>query len=113
MQRPAWSLQGLQWRLDGFIGVRPLADRLLREVLEPHGSADEALLTLADLVILLREVAYEPVDGALPKREFMKVYEPFLQKLVDELDAAVNSHRESIGSDLLHFWGRVVKRCRN
>jgi hypothetical protein len=113
LQRPVWSLQGLLWRLEGFIGIRPLAERLLREVLEPQGSADEALLTLADLIILLREVAYEPVGGALPKHEFYEVYEPFLAKLVGELNTEVHDHRGQIERDLLNFWNRVVEQCRD
>jgi hypothetical protein len=113
LQRPVWGVQALQWRLEGFIGIRPLAQRLLCEVLQSDGSVDEALLTLADLVILLREVEYEPVDGALPKRDFMKIYEPFLGRLVDELNGQVHSHRARVGRDLLSFWDRVVERCRN
>lgn len=113
LQRPVWSLQALQWRLEGFIGIRPLAERVLGEVLEPEESADEALLTLADLMILLREVTYEPVDGALSKRDFKKVYGPFLTKLVEQLNAQVHSHRHRVGRDVLDFWDRVVQRCRN
>jgi endonuclease/exonuclease/phosphatase (EEP) superfamily protein YafD len=112
LQRPVWNIQALQWRLEGFIGIRPLAERLLGEVTETDGSTDEALLTLADLVILLREVAYEPVDGSLSKQEFQKVYEPFLVRLVDELNTQVHGHRDRVGRDLLSFWDRVVQRCR-
>ena len=112
LQRPVWNIQALQWRLEGFIGIRPLAERLLGEVTDTDGSADEALLTLADLVILLREVAYEPVDGSLSKQEFQEVYEPFLVRLVDELNTQVHGHRDRVGRDLLSFWDRVVQRCR-
>lgn len=113
LQWPVWGLQALEWRLEGFIGIRPLAERVLREVLEGSASADEALLTLADLVILLTEVTYEPFDGSLPKQEFEQVYEPFLSRLIGDLNTQVHSHRHRVGRDVIDFWDRVVERCRN
>lgn len=113
LQRPVWSMQALQWRLEGFIGIRPLAERVLHEVLEGQESADEALLTLADLVILLSEVSYEPYDGSLSPKDFNEVYQTFLKKLVKDLNAKVHSHRHRVGRDVLNFWDRVVERCRN
>ncbi len=112
LQRPVWNTQALQWRLEGFLGIRPLAERMLREVTEEDGSSDEALLTLADLVILLREVAYEPVDGSLSKQKFQEVYDSFLVRLVEELNSQVHGHRHRVGRDLQRFWERVVQRCR-
>ena len=112
LQRPVWSTQALQWRLEGFIGIKPLAERLLQDVAAADGQADEAVLTLADFLIVLREVEYDPVDGALPKARFDGVYVPFLRDLVAELDARVRGCRERIGKEVLGFWDRVVKRWR-
>jgi len=111
LQRSVWSVQALQWRLEGFIGIRPLAKRVLGEVLEAEGAADEALLTLADLMLLLREVDYEQSEGSLSKGDYYEVYEPFLKELVNEMDTQINSRRELVGQDVLAFWKRVVKRC--
>jgi hypothetical protein len=74
LERPVWSIQALQWRLDGFIGVRTLAERLTRDLTESNGQVDEALLTLADFLIVLREVAIKRLTvhclGRNSKRPF-------------------------------------------
>lgn len=113
LQRPVWSQQALTWRLEGFLGVRTLTKRLSKEVAESCGSGDEALLTLVDLLILLRAVNYEPVDGALPELDFKKIFDPFLDQLVGELDVQVRRNGHRLGRDVLRFWERVVQRCRN
>lgn len=112
LERPAFSVQVLQWRMEGFIGIKPLAERLAREVAESDGKIDEALLTLADFLIVLREVDYAPTDGALPKAKFDRIYRSFLQDLVRELDQQVLLLRGRIGGDLLGFWTRTIERCR-
>lgn len=113
LQRPVWSKQALQWQLEGFIGIRSLAERLLREVLAPEHQLNEGLLTLADLVILLREVVYEPTEGAISTQDFAEVYEPFLFDLVEKLNRQVQVERHRTGHDVLGFWDRVVQRCQN
>ena len=112
LQRPVWSLQALQWRLEGFIGIKPLAERLLDELAMADGQVDEALLTLADFLIVLREVDYDPGDGAVPKAHFDRVYRSFLRGLVADLDGRVGGYRARLGKDMLGFWDRVVERCR-
>jgi len=112
LQRPVWSLQALQWRLEGFIGIKPLAERLLADVAAADGQVDEALLTLADFLIVLREVEYESIEGAVPKAHFSRVYRSFLRDLVVELDEKVRGYRGRIGKDMMGFWDRVVERCR-
>ena len=112
LQRPAWSVQTLRWRLEGFIGIKPLAERLSQDVVAADGRVDEAGLTLADYLIVLREVGYEPVEDALPRDQFDQVYYCFLRDLVVELDERVRGCRERIGKEMLGFWDRVVERCR-
>lgn len=112
LQRPVWGRQALEWRLRGLIGVEPLADRLVREFMRADGAADEALLTLADFLIVLREVEYQPSDGALPKGEFEKVFRPFLSELADRLGRQIDTHHGRVPDDLTRFWERVVERCR-
>ena len=111
LQRPVWNAQALQWRLEGFIGIRPLAERLLNEFAESDSAPDEALLTLADFVILLREVSYAPVDGSLTKEKFNEQYEPFLARLVEDLNGQIHNNSKRIGRELLTFWDRVVQQC--
>jgi len=112
LQRPVWGRQALEWRLRGLIGIEPLADRLLREFENANGAADEALLTLADFLIVLREVDYQPSNGALPKSEFEKDFRSFVRELADRLGRQIDGHRDRISKDLMHFWERVVERCQ-
>jgi len=111
LQRPVWGRQGLDWRLRGMIGVEALADRLFSEYKTADGRADEALLTLADFLIVLREVDYEPTEASLPRAEFEKVFRAFLRELVAKLDAQVDQQPVQASSDVRDFWKRVVERC--
>jgi len=112
LQRPVWGWQALEWRLRGMIGVEPLADRLVRELESAGAAADEALLTLADFLIMLCEVDYQPVGGSLTKEEFEDVFRSFLRELADKLEGQVDTLCNSTSEDLIHFWERVLKRCR-
>jgi hypothetical protein len=112
LQRPVWGQQALEWRLRGLIGIEPLADRLMREVAAEEDAVDEALLTLADFLIVLREVDYQPTDGSLPKAQFEKVFRPFLRELANKLGQQIESHRHRITDDLMRFWERVLEQCQ-
>lgn len=112
LQRPVWGRQALEWRLRGLIGIESLADRLLREFTSADGAADEALLTLADFLIVLREVDYQASDGSLPRGEFDKVFRSFLRELADKLGRQIDTYRGRMSEDLVQFWERVVERCR-
>ena len=112
LERPVWSRQALEWRLRGLIGVEPLADRLVRELAGTGSATDEALLTLADFLIVLREVNYQPTGGALPKDKFDLVFRPFLLELAGQLARQVDAHRDQVSVDIASFWDRVVDGCR-
>lgn len=112
LQRPVWGLQALDWRLRGIIGVESLADRLVREFARADHGADEALLTLADLFIVLQEVEYELSEGSLPKKDFDKSFRLFLRELADKIEPQVQAHRGRVSDDMMQFWERVVERCR-
>lgn len=112
LERPVYSRQALEWRLRGFLGVEALADRLVREVLSSTLQVEEALLTLSDFLIVLREVKYQSADGSLPRAEFSKEYEPFLGSLASRLCAQIRPKRDSISAELLGFWERVLTQCQ-
>ena len=112
LQRPVWGRQGLEWRLRGMIGIETLAERLVRDVDSTEGRADEALLTLADFLIVLREVDYQPSDGALTKPEFEEVFRPFLRELSEELQGQIRARHPNVSADLMGFWQRVLEKCR-
>ncbi len=113
LQRPVWSRQALEWRLRGIIGVEALANRLVREIGSPTGSADEALLTLADFLIVLHEVEYEPDEGSLSKGEFDGLFRTFLKQLAGTLDGEIRGLQARLSGQAAGFWDRVVERCRS
>jgi hypothetical protein len=112
LQRPVWGRQALEWRLRGLVGVEPLADRLVLELANANGAADESLLTIADFLIMLYEVDYQPSDGSLPKAEFDKVFRSFLKELAAKLGQKIDAHRDNVSEDVTTFWKRVEERCR-
>ncbi len=111
LERPVYGRQALEWRLRGLLGVEPLADRLGREVATADGLVDEALLTLADFLIVLREVKYQPGDGSLPLSEFNKEYHPFLRSLAGKLRARIEPERDRVSEELMRFWEKVLEEC--
>ena len=113
LERPVWSRQALEWRLRGLIGVEQLAVRLARELASAGSATDEALLTLADFLIVLREVDYQPMDGVLPKDQFDEQFRPFLLEIADRLAQQVNAEKDRLSVDVIGFWDRVVERCRS
>lgn len=112
MESPVWGLQALEWRLRGLIGIEPLLSRLIAEFVSSKSAADEALLTLADSLILLREVNYQSIDGYLPKADFERVFRSFISEMAEMLDHQIDAHRNLVSDELIDFWKRVVKRCR-
>lgn len=112
LQRPVWGRQALEWRLSGMIGIEPLAKRRLWEFVDAERDVDEALLTLADFLIVLSEVDYRPSEGSMQRADFTKVFRPFLQKLTDTLGPEVEMQRARVSQDLMQFWERVLEQCR-
>ena len=112
LERPARTKQSLLWRLEGFIGVKALAERLCAEAMTRSTNAEEALLSLIDFIILLREVNYSDELGTVTREQFDGIYRPFLADLVRFLDQSVQSDSARFGEDLLAFWGRTIKQCQ-
>jgi hypothetical protein len=111
LQRPVWGRQALEWRLRGLVGIEPLAELYLRDFLDAGPRADQSLLTLADFLIVLREVEYQPAEGMLPKPEFGKTYHAFLRELAVKLRDQVETQRALVSADMSRFWDSVVERC--
>jgi hypothetical protein len=112
LQRPVSGRQALEWRLRGLVGIEALAERLVRDLASADGSIDEALLTLTDFLIVLREVDYQCSEGSLRKEEYDEVFLPFLKGLTKDLHQQVSVYRDRISDDLWQFWERVVSRGR-
>jgi len=93
------------------LGVQSLADRLVREAVKSDGAIEEALLTLADFLIVLREVKYQPANGALSAAEFNEEFQSFLVNAAGTMWAKLESHQYRVAEDLWGFWERVVEQC--
>jgi hypothetical protein len=111
LERPVYSRQALDWRLRGLLGVEALAERLVRDVKNSNGHVDEAILTLADLLIVLREVTYEPAEGALSADEFKLEYDNFLKAVVNKIRCEIEFQGDQVPDDVVKFWERVLKTC--
>ena len=112
LQRPVWGGRALDWRLRGMIGIEALARRLVRDIATSSGAGDEALLTLADFLIVLHEVDYVPSDGSLSKQEFDAEFRLFLRELADKLQEQVAAQQSNISPEPMGFWLRVLDKCR-
>ena len=94
------------------IGIEALAQRLVRDIATSSDTGDEALLTLADFLIVLHEVDYVPCDGALSKQEFDEAFRLFLRELADKLQEQVAAQQSNISPEPMGLWLRVLDRCR-
>jgi hypothetical protein len=112
LERPARTKQALPWRLEGFIGVKALAERLCAEAMTSTTNTEEALLSLIDFLILLGEVNYSHEVGTVTREQFDDIYLPFLCNLVRFLDQSVQADRARFGKELLAFWERMIKQCQ-
>jgi hypothetical protein len=112
LERPVSSLSALEWRLRGLIGVEALARKLADDVIAKP-AADEALLTVADLLVVVSEVAYQPASGSLPKATFDRMFGEFLAGLALELESRLSPKMPDVSADALGFWKRVLARCKN
>lgn len=112
LQRPAWSRQAIDWRLRGLLGIETLAQRMVQELAASNGNTSEAVLGLADLLVMLSEVTYEEAVGAVPNEEFGAIYRPFLADLSRTLDQNVRNATNGLAGDVRSFWKEVLSRCQ-
>jgi hypothetical protein len=111
LQRPVFGQQALEWRLRGLVGVESLADRFAAELSRADRSADEGLLALADFLIVLREVDYQPSGAALSKPQFERTFRSFVRDLAEKLRTQMVTHQARLSKDVQHFWARVLEQC--
>jgi hypothetical protein len=61
---------------------------------------------------VLREVDYQPIDGALPKAQFKTIFSAFLKELANSLNPKIQENSNHISKDAMDFWERVLEQCR-
>jgi hypothetical protein len=112
LERPAWSLKSLDWRLRGILGVERLAKRLVNELEKGGGNKGEPTLVLADFQMMLTEVNYQEEPGSLTRSEFDRVFRPFLKELSSQLKSSIEFHKKYLPSEIQAFWTEVYERCQ-
>jgi len=110
LERPVWSEQALQWRLSGMIGVERLADRVAKGLTGENGEAAEAVLNLADLLMMLSEVKYRESETSLNRKKFNRHFKQFIKQLTKELDQRISDVKHDIPRDVREFWSNVRAR---
>jgi hypothetical protein len=111
LERPAWSEKALRWRLEGIIGIKSLAEKLLTELETGSNRVVEAVLELADFFIMLSEVSYQESAGAITPTQFHSIYQPFLRNLLDDAKAKVSGIQRELPQDIRSFWIRICDQC--
>jgi hypothetical protein len=111
LERPVWSEEALNWRLRGIFGVDRLAERLVQTFETGAKEERETVLTLADFLLMLSEVAYREASGALTSDNFNRIYRHYLHQLASRLHETIQAQRISLSSDLRSFWNKVYERC--
>src|SRR5207247_4339352 len=81
LERPAASLQVLDWRLRGPIGPLALAEGIVRDVRDGHIPGEPAFL-LAELVLTLGRIRW---DEALDSIEEKAEARNFVRSVIDDL----------------------------
>ena len=107
LERPAWSEKALRWRLEGIIGIKSLADKLLAEMEASSNRIVETVLELADFFIMLSEVSYKESAGTITLTQFNSIYQPFLRNLMVDARAKVSGIQRGLPQDIRSFWTRI------
>ena len=94
----------------GIDRYRGLGHKLADDVITKP-SVDEALLTISDLLIVISEVQYQPVNGSFPKATFDRVWRfdidfPWI------LNAVSPPGLPAVSPGNHWAWQRVLKRCK-
>ena len=111
LQRPAWTEKALQWRLEGIIGIKSLADKLMAFTENGNQKTVEAVLELIDFFIMLDEVKYEQIPGAIDKAQFDAIYRPFVHHLLETANVRTKQIQNQLPPDIRMFWKRIYQRC--
>lgn len=105
LQRPAATVQALQWRLCGPVGVQAFADALLRE---SHSVAESAFV-ISELALELSRVVPEHSPGCVPPKEHLQE----IQNMIVNLMNMIPQNTEQLPSNLRDYvaavFAKVVK----
>ncbi len=89
------------------IGVERLADRVANGLTGKNGEASEAVLNLADLLLMLNEVKYRETETAINRKKFNRHFKQFVKQLTKQLDQRISDVKHDIPPDIREFWSNV------
>jgi len=112
LERPAWSLKSLGWRLRGILGIERLAEQMVKDLGKEDGNKAEAVLALADFLLMLADVNYKEEPGCLSRSEFDQVFKPFVKELASRLKSRIDSMKEKLSAEIHAFFTGVYDRCQ-
>jgi hypothetical protein len=112
LERPAWSAKSLEWRFRGILGVERLAQRMVKELETAEGNRGEAILGLADFLLMLTEVNYKEKPSWLSRSEFDQVFKPFVKELASGLNSRIDFLKEELPIEIQAFFTEVYDRCQ-
>lgn len=112
LERPAWSVRALDWRLRGMLGIERLGEHLIKELQKEGGKTAESTLILADFILMLTEVNYKEEPGWLTLSEFEEIFKPFVGNLAIHLNEKIYVLKTKLPPDIRAFWKEVYDRCR-
>ncbi len=111
LQRPAWTEKVLPWRLEGMLGIKCLAEKIMAVTHDGNQAFGEAVLELTDFFIMLNDVQYQQAPGAIDQAQFEAVFRPFVNRLLETADTRINQIRNQLPTDIQTFWTRIYDRC--
>jgi hypothetical protein len=112
LERPAWSLKSLDWRLRGILGIERLAERMVKEIETGGGNRGEPVLVLADFLLTLTEANYKEEPGWLSRSDFDQIFKPFVKELAFGLNSRIDFLKSKLPLEIQAFFMEVYDRCQ-
>lgn len=112
LERPAWTEKAIQWRLEGIIGIRALAEKLCGELEDQSKNDTETLLEMADFLMMLSEVSYQEASGAISREKFDRAYKGFLKDISEMVANKVRRYPKRISREVQRFLSRAHSLCQ-
>lgn len=111
LQRPAYTEKVLRWRLEGIIGIKFLAEKIMAFTDNDSQKTIESVLELTDFFIMLNEVKYEHAPGAIEQAQFETIFQPFVHRLLETANVKIKQIQNQLPTGIRTFWTRTYNRC--
>lgn len=88
LEKPLYTLESLQWRLYGPVGVHALCDAIIKE----SKSKEETLFLLSEIALELSEINPQEAENSLDK----KMIKAEIKKLIDQIHKKTKSYAKQL-----------------